>query len=45
MPDLQLQVNQVLQGQVDISGIDEEESQYIRGLLMQELTTDEAVIA
>ena len=33
-------------GQPDISGIDEGESQYIRGLwLMQELTTDEAIIA
>ncbi|RDI52311.1 RagB/SusD family nutrient uptake outer membrane protein [Flavobacterium glaciei] len=33
-------------GSPDISGIDEGESQYIRGLwLMQELTTDEAVIA
>lgn len=33
-------------GSADISGIDEGESQYIRGLwLMQELTTDEAVIA
>jgi hypothetical protein len=33
-------------GSPDISGIDEGESQYIRGFwLMQELTTDEAVIA
>jgi hypothetical protein len=33
-------------GQADISGIDEGESQYIRGFwLLQELTTDEAVIA
>lgn len=33
-------------GNPDISGIDEGESQYIRGLwVMQELTTDEAVIA
>lgn len=33
-------------GNADISGIDEGESQYIRGYwLMQELTTDEAVIA
>ena len=33
-------------GTPDISGIDEGESQYIRGLwLMQELTTDEAVMA
>lgn len=33
-------------GTPDISGIDEGESQYVRGLwLMQELTTDEAVIA
>jgi hypothetical protein len=33
-------------GKPDISGIDEGESQYVRGLwLMQELTTDEAVIA
>ena len=33
-------------GSPDISGIDEGESQYIRGLwLMQELTTDEAIIA
>lgn len=33
-------------GSPDISGIDEGESQYIRGLwVMQELTTDEAIIA
>ena len=33
-------------GNPDISGIDEGESQYIRGLwVMQELTTDEAIIA
>lgn len=33
-------------GQPDITGIDEGESQYIRGLwVMQELTTDEAIIA
>jgi hypothetical protein len=33
-------------GKPDISGIDEGESQYVRGFwLMQELTTDEAVIA
>jgi len=37
---------QTAAGSPDISGIDEGESQYIRGLwLMQELTTDEAVIA
>lgn len=37
---------QTAAGSPDISGIDEGESQYIRGFwLMQELTTDEAVIA
>jgi hypothetical protein len=31
MPDLQLQVNQVLQGQVDISGIDEGKANILEG--------------